>query len=110
MYQIYFYVPKESVEDVKEAMFQAGAGKIGNYQRCAWQVEGEGQFQPMEGANPAIGTIDILENVVEYRVEMVCQAKKIVEVLKAMQASHPYEEVAYGVVKILTLENIESSL
>ncbi len=104
MYQIYFYVPVESVEHVKEAMFQAGAGKIGNYQKCAWQVKGVGQFEPLAGANPAIGTVDTLEHIAEYRVEMVCQKENLQSVLHAMLKSHPYEEVAYGVIKILTLD------
>lgn len=59
------------------------------------------------GANLVIGTIDNLENIVEYRVEMVCKVEKMIDVLEVMEASHPYEEVAYGVVKILTLESRE---
>ena len=106
MYQIYFYVPLESAERVKEAMFQAGAGKIGNYQKCSWQVKGQGQFEPLAGANPALGTIDTLEHVAEYRVEMVCQKENLKNVLEALLKSHPYEEVAYGVFKILTLNDL----
>lgn len=106
MYQIYFYVPKESLNKVKEAMFAAGAGQIGDYQKCAWQVEGVGQFMPKVGANPAIGEIDKLEEVVELRVEMVCKKEKIKEVVKAMLHNHPYEEVAYGILPILTLKEL----
>ena len=105
MYQIYFYVPKDSTEKVKEAMFKAGAGKIGEYQRCSWQVEGVGQFEPLLGANPSIGSINKLEKVAEYRVEMVCEKRFIKEVIKAMKETHPYEEVAYGVVEILTIDD-----
>ena len=105
MYQIYFYVPKENVEEVKNAMFEAGAGRIGEYQKCSWQVEGVGQFEPLPGANPAIGNINKLEKVSEYRVEMVCEKRFLKNVLKAMKKTHPYEEVAYGVVKILTIED-----
>ncbi len=106
MYQIYFYVPLECAERVKEAMFQAGAGKIGNYQKCAWQVKGDGQFEPLAGANPALGTIDTLEHVAEYRVDMVCQKENLKNVLEALLKSHPYEEVAYGAFKILTLNDL----
>ena len=105
MYQIYFYVPKENAEEVKNAMFDAGAGKIGEYQKCSWQVEGVGQFEPLTGANPFIGSINKLEKVSEYRVEMVCEKRFIKEVIKAMKEAHPYEEVAYGVVEILTVED-----
>ena len=105
MYQIYFYVPKDSAEKVKEAMFKAGAGKIGEYQRCSWQVEGVGQFEPLQNANPSIGSINKLEKVAEYRVEMVCEKRFIKEVIKAMKEAHPYEEVAYGIVEILTIDD-----
>ncbi|HHD75183.1 MAG TPA: NGG1p interacting factor NIF3 [Nitratifractor sp.] len=107
MYQIYFYVPKESVESVKEAMFQAGAGRVGNYSHCSWQSLGEGQFKPEPGATPVIGALEKLERLAEYRVEMVCQEKHVKEVLQALLDSHPYEEVAYGVVKIMTIEDFE---
>jgi len=106
MYQIYFYVPKESAEQVKSAMFQEGAGRIGNYEQCAWQVEGVGQFKPMEGAHPSIGVAGALERVAEYRVEMVCEERYLKSVLQAMKSSHPYEEIAYGVYKIITLEEL----
>ena len=105
MYQIYFYVPKENAEEVKNAMFEAGAGRIGEYQKCSWQVEGVGQFEPLPGANPVIGEINKLEKVLEYRVEMVCEKRFLKNVLNTMKKVHPYEEVAYGVVKILTIED-----
>jgi len=100
MYHIFFYTPKESCEAVKEAMFSAGGGKIGNYRKCSWQVLGEGQFEPLEGANPHIGEIDKIERVQEYRVEMVCQEQCLNDVIEALKLSHPYEEVAYGVIKL----------
>ena len=105
VYLIYFYIPKDSSEKVKNAMFDAGAGKIGEYQKCSWQVEGIGQFEPMEGANPTIGSINKLERVNEYKIEMICKQKYLKDVLKAMKDNHPYEEIAYGVIKIFTLED-----
>ncbi len=106
MYLIYFYVPKESAKGVKSAMFEAGAGRIGEYIECSWECEGVGQFRALSGANPAIGKIGELERVVELKVEMVCQEESIKEVIEAMKRSHPYEEVAYGVIPILTEESI----
>ena len=102
-YQITFYVPKEHCEAVKEAMFHAGAGAIDNYEACAWQVLGEGQFRPMKGSTPFLGEQDKLEKVAEYKVEMFCVAEKLHAVIKAMKKAHPYEVPAYGVVK---LENV----
>ena len=98
MYKIGFYVPESHLEIVKEAMFQAGAGRIGNYQRCSWQVKGEGQFEPLQGSQPFLGQQGKLEIVAEYRVEMVCAEEVIQAVMDAMKADHPYEEPAYDVV------------
>lgn len=103
MYKISFYVPDNAVEIVKQALFAAGAGRIGNYDSCCWQVLGSGQFRPLENSSPAIGKTGEVETVSEYRVEMVCEDRIIKEVIEALRQSHPYEEPAYGVVK---LENL----
>lgn len=103
MYKICFYAPENAVEIVKQALFTAGAGRIGNYDSCCWQVLGSGQFRPLENSNPAIGKTGEVETVSEYRVEMVCEDKSIKDVIKALRLSHPYEEPAYDVVK---LENL----
>jgi structural hemagglutinin/hemolysin toxin protein RtxA len=97
MYKIYFYVPLDHAETVKNAMFAAGAGKIGHYSCCAWQVLGEGQFMPLEGSNAFIGEKNQLEKVSEYKVEMVCAKEYIHQVLSALKQTHPYEEPAYQV-------------
>ena len=71
MFQICFYVPATHAEEVKNALFRAGAGKIGNYSHCAWQVLGEGQFLPLSGSKAFIGSEDSLEKVPEYKVEVI---------------------------------------
>lgn len=101
MYQLCFYVPVDHLESVKQAVFAAGAGRIGNYDQCCWQVEGEGQFRPLSGAQPAIGQQGLLESVREFRVEMVCDEAHIKAVVAALKQAHPYEEPAYNVLKIL---------
>lgn len=103
MYQISFYVPVSNVLAVKNAMFDAGAGKFDNYQHCAWQTLGIGQFKPVADANPAIGEINKLETIEEYKVEMLCAKENIKQVVDAMKSTHPYEQVAYSVIK---MENI----
>ncbi|SIN77355.1 hypothetical protein SAMN05443662_0560 [Sulfurivirga caldicuralii] len=100
MYKIAFFVPVGHEETVKEAMFAAGAGRIGDYDRCSWQVLGVGQFRPLEGASPFIGSANTLERVAEYRVEMVCEAGVIEAVVAAMKAAHPYETPAYEVYRL----------
>ena len=103
LYQIYFYVPKKEANRVKEAMFKAGAGRIGDYEYCSWECEGIGQFKPKEGANPHIGKVNKLEFVKELKVEMVCEEKYLEDVVKALLKAHPYEEVAYGVIELKTI-------
>lgn len=103
LYQITFYVPKEQCEEVKEAMFKAGAGTLDNYEACAWQTLGEGQFRPKEGSNPFLGETDKLEKVLEYKVEMLCPFENIKAVIKAMKKAHPYEVPAYGVVNLVDI-------
>jgi hypothetical protein len=100
MYQLSFYVPATHVDVVKQAVFDAGAGRIGNYDSCCWQVAGQGQFRPLPGSDPAIGGVGQLERVDEYKVEMVCEDALIVAAVAALKAAHPYEEPAYQVWKL----------
>lgn len=103
MYKLCFYVPQSHLDVVKQAVFDAGAGRIGNYENCCWQVEGQGQFRPLAGSNPAIGQLNQLEAVVEYRVEMICEKNLISDVINALKRAHPYEEPAYDVVQLAEL-------
>ena len=100
MYKICFYVPESHLEVVKEALFIAGAGRIGNYDRCSWQCLGKGQFRPLAGSQPAIGQQGLVERVAEYKVELVCSRENIQTAITALKASHPYEEPAYDVLEI----------
>lgn len=100
MYKICFFVPKEEKERVKAAMFLAGAGKIGNYDSCAFEFQGRGQFRALEGSNPFIGEQNKLEFVDEYKVEMVCSEQTIQNVVFALKKNHPYETPAYEVFKM----------
>ena len=98
-YQISFYVPEEQCEQVKKAMFDAGAGILGNYQECSWQTQGQGQFKSLEGSQPFLGKQGRLETVVEYKVEMLCTKENIKPVIQALKSSHPYEVPAYFITK-----------
>ena len=101
MLKITFYVPVDDAQKVKAAMFEAGAGKIGNYDCCSWEVLGKGQFRPLEGSKPHIGSQDKIEEIPELRVEMVCLEKDIQQIVAAMKHSHPYETPAFDVIKIV---------
>ena len=100
MFKLCFFVPVDSAEQVKLAVFGAGAGRIGNYDRCCWQVKGQGQFRPLAGSDPHIGQHGEVELVEELKIEMVCDAKHIQDAVAALRQVHPYEEVAYEVYKL----------
>ena len=102
--KIEFYVPETHLEAVKNAMFEAGAGKVGAYDSCAWQTLGQGQFRAKEDSDPFIGSKESIETVLEYKVEMVCEEKFLPEVIFALKDSHPYEEVAYSVVQLRSID------
>ena len=103
MYKLTVFIPEEALEKVKAALFAAGAGTIGNYEQCCWQVKGEGQFMPMAGSNPHLGSQDKLEKVAEWRVEMVVKTSMIAEGIEALKQAHPYETPAYDVLEVLDL-------
>ncbi len=100
MYKISFFVPNASAEGVKNALFKAGAGRIGRYDSCCWQSAGTGQFRPLEGSDPAVGAVGELEKVPELKVEMVCADDVVREAVAALRTSHPYEEPAFDVMKL----------
>ncbi len=101
MIHIAFYVPVKDAEKVKNAMFQAGAGKIGLYDSCSFETKGIGQFRPLPGSRPAIGVNLELERVEELKVEMVCEEHLAESVIEALKKSHPYETPAYYAIKTL---------
>lgn len=106
MYKLNFYVPESHLEAVKNALFENGAGRYQAYDQCCWQVRGEGQFRPLESSQPYLGKLDQLESVVEYKVEMICLDAVIKQVVQTLLRVHPYEEPAYAICKILTLEDL----
>jgi len=103
MYKICVYVPENSVERVKSALFEAGAGRIGKYDSCCWQTEGTGQFRPLTGSNPAIGALGEIEQVKEFKLELVCEDTYIQAAVRAMKIAHPYEEPAFDVFEMVKI-------
>lgn len=95
MYKLCFYVPDDYAEAVKNAVFAAGAGRIGNYDCCCWQTHGKGQFRGLQGSTPFIGQSGALEYVDELKIEMVCNDAAISDAVEALIESHPYETPAY---------------
>ena len=103
MIHLIFYVPLTHAEKVKKAVFEAGAGRIGDYDQCSWEIQGHGQFRPLKGASPYIGQVNALEKVEELKVELVCQEHLLASVIQALKSAHPYETPAYFAFKALDL-------
>jgi len=90
-----WFVPEPALEATRDAVFAAGAGRIGGYERCSWYTTGTGTFLGGEGTQPAIGEAGREERVAEYRVETLVPNDRVDAVVAALVAAHPYEEVAY---------------
>ncbi len=100
MYKLCFFVPETHLEIVKNAVFDTGAGRLGDYDHCCWQTLGQGQFRPLEGSNPFLGSKGLVEQVPEYKVELVCEDHLIEAAIQALVEAHPYEEPAYDVISL----------
>ena len=96
------FVPREALDDVREALFAAGAGRIGEYERCSWYTEGTGTFLGGEGTKPDVGRAGREERVAELRLETVFPAEKQDDVVAALRSAHPYEEPAFDVYELLS--------
>ena len=103
MIQIIVFIPVSHKEAVKQSMFKAGAGMLGNYDSCCFQTEGEGQFRPLEGSNPFIGKKFLSESVKEVKIELAVEDHLIQDVILALKSSHPYETPAYFVFKAMDI-------
>lgn len=90
-------VPESHADQVREAMGRAGAGRVGNYSHCSFSVKGIGRFLPNEGANPHLGKVGTLEEVIEERIETVCARALLEDVLEAIKKAHPYEETVIDI-------------
>lgn len=90
-------VPTTDTVRVREALFAAGAGELGDYRECSWTVTGDGQFRPLPGAAPTLGTVGEVETVREDRVEVIAPRRSRARILAALRAAHPYEEPAFDV-------------
>ena len=95
------FVPAEAFDAVRDAIFAAGAGHIGDYERCSWYTKGTGTFLGGESASPAVGERGVEERVPELRLETVFPAQRHDDVIEALRRAHPYEEPAFDVYPLL---------
>ena len=103
-YKLVWFVPREALDSTRAAVFAAGAGRIGDYERCSWYTAGTGTFLAGEGADPSIGRVGKEERVSELRVETVVPAESAAQVVEALREAHPYEEVAFELYRLVELE------
>jgi hypothetical protein len=94
------FVPREALDAVREALFAAGAGRIGEYEHCSWYTEGTGTFLGGKGTSPSVGRAGREDRVAELRLETVFPADRQDEVLAALRRTHPYEEPAFDVYEL----------
>ena len=95
------FVPREALDEVRESLFTAGAGRIGEYEHCSWYTEGTGTFLGGEGTSPSVGQPGREERVAELRLETVFPVERQDEVLAALRRVHPYEEPAFDVYELV---------
>jgi hypothetical protein len=95
------FVPREALDLVREALFEAGAGRIGNYERCSFYTEGTGTFFGGEGTDPDVGQAGREQRVAELRLETVFPEERQAEIVEALRRAHPYEEPAFDVYPLL---------
>lgn len=93
-------VPVADAEKVRQAIGEAGGGKVGNYTFCSFSVRGTGRFLPVDGAHPAVGEVGKLEAVEEERIESTCTDELVADVVAAIRRVHPYEEPVIDVYSI----------
>jgi hypothetical protein len=91
------FVPREALDTVRTALFEAGAGRIGGYEHCSWYTEGTGTFLGGEGTSPSVGQAGREERVAELRLETVFPAERQDDVVAALRSAHPYEEPAFDI-------------
>ena len=96
------FVPREALDTVRDALFAAGAGRIGDYERCSWYTEGTGTFLGGEGTAPDVGRPGREERVAELRLETVFPVDRQDEVVAALRRAHPYEEPAFDVYELVS--------
>jgi hypothetical protein len=99
--KLVWFVPEEALDVTRSAVFEAGGGRIGEYERCSWYIAGTGTFLGGESTTPAVGESGREERIAEYRVETIVPEGRIRDAIVALTLAHPYEEPAYDVYPLL---------
>jgi hypothetical protein len=97
------FVPEENADDIRQALGEAGAGRIGDYTFCSFSIKGKGRFKPGSESSPHIGKPGQLEEVDEERIEVACQKSQAPAIIDVIKQVHPYEEVVIDIYPMLQL-------
>ena len=100
MYKLVTYVPTQSAQELRNALFAAGAGALGNYQECSFNLEGTGTFKPLDGSKPKLGKIGQRHTETEIQIQVSFLRHQKRELIAALKRAHPYEEVAFDILKL----------
>ena len=101
--KIVVFVPEENAGAMRQALGEAGAGKIGEYSFCSFSVKGMGRFKPSANAHPHVGKPGESETVDEERIEVACEKEQVAEIINVIKKVHPYEEVVVDIYPMLSL-------
>lgn len=104
IYKVVVTVPEDEADALREAIGNAGGGKVGNYIHCSFSVKGTGRFLPIDGANPTIGQVGRPEEVAEERIEVSCDGDSVKAVITAIRETHSYDEPAIDVYELTELD------
>ncbi len=104
--KLVFFAPSTHADIVRQAMGDAGAGKMGNYSHASWSSIGQGRCIPLEGANSAYGEIGKLQVVEKERIETLCEREKVKEVVEAIKKVHPYEELDFDIITLTSVDDL----
>jgi hypothetical protein len=103
IYKIETYLPKEALEDIRNALYQLGIGKVGKYECCLTWYEVNSSWKPIDGAKPYLGTVGEIEFAPEYKMEFQCGEKDIKNAVKTIKDNHPYEEVCINIIPLIRI-------
>ena len=103
IYKIEAYLPLEALDNIKQALYNIGFGKVGNYDCCLSWYKIDSSWKPNNGANPYLGQIGNIEFASEYKIEFRCEEKDLQLAIKTIKENHPYEEVCINIIPLITL-------
>ena len=107
MFKVEVYVPYNFTDKIREVLNEIGIGKVGNYDNCVCFTKVRGMFRPLKGSNPYLGLENELCEVLENKIETICNRKDLEKVIEAIKKVHPYDEPLINAIPILNIENLE---